>query len=219
MGYAVRIKICGVTNEADARLAGLLGADAVGLNFYEQSPRYVDAERARYILQALPPFVDAVGVYVNRPLRQIVTEVQMLGRIWTVQCHGPSPELSDCFPLRRIVAFPVKDAADIKTATRFLDTCRVMGALPSAVLVDASVPGKHGGTGQRAPWPLLAAFRPPLPLILAGGLTPENVAEAIHVVRPYAVDVASGVEQSPGQKDPEKMRRFIANVREAAARL
>src|SRR5690349_20731732 len=94
-----------------------------------------------------------------------------------------------------------------------------MGGLPSAIHVDASVAGQHGGTGKRAPWGLLAEFRSPVPLILAGGLTPENVAEAVRVVRPYGVDVASGVEHSPGHKDPQKVRRFIDAAREAAARL
>jgi phosphoribosylanthranilate isomerase len=104
----------------------------------------------------------------------------------------------------------------LQAITRYLDVCRLRGALPSAVLVDASVPGQYGGTGRQAPWHLLATFRPGVPLILAGGLTPDNVAEAVRLVRPYAVDVASGVESAPGHKDPDKVRRFIDKAREAA---
>ena len=108
---------------------------------------------------------------------------------------------------------------DLQGIARYLDRCRSLELLPAAVLVDAHVSGQYGGTGQTLPWDLLADFRPGVPLILAGGLTPENVAEAVRLVRPYAVDVASGVELSPGRKDAEKMRRFIGSAREAAAKL
>jgi phosphoribosylanthranilate isomerase len=100
----------------------------------------------------------------------------------------------------------------------YLDTCKMVGVPPAAVLVDGHAAGAHGGTGTTAPWKLLATFRPGIPVILAGGLTPENVAEAVRIVQPWGVDVASGVEFSPGQKDAEKMRRFIAAARDAAAR-
>jgi phosphoribosylanthranilate isomerase len=215
----LRIKVCGVTSTADGRQAALLGADAVGLNFYPPSPRCIDPAAARTILRELPPFVEAVGLFVNRPLRQVFAEVHGLGRIRTIQWHGQDRELDDCYPFRLIAAFPVQDAASLAAITHYLDACRSQGHLPAAVLVDAHVPGQHGGTGRTAPWDLLASFQPGVPIILAGGLTPENVAEAVRVVQPYGVDVASGVESSPGQKDPEKVRRFIANAREAAARL
>jgi phosphoribosylanthranilate isomerase len=107
----------------------------------------------------------------------------------------------------------VRDAASLDQITACLDLLRAAGAAPAAILVDAHVPGQYGGTGQTAPWHLLADFQPGVPLILAGGLTPDNVAEAIRIVRPYAVDVASGVESSPGKKDPDKLRRFIDAVR------
>jgi phosphoribosylanthranilate isomerase len=219
MGYHIRVKICGVTNEADGRQAALLGADAVGLNFYPGSPRCVDEATAGFILRELPPFVEAVGVFVDWPLRQVFERLHHLGRVHTIQWHGQNRELSDAFPYHLIAAFPVQDAASLQAITRYLDTCRGLGRMPSAVLVDAHVPGQHGGTGHRAPWELLANFRLDVPLILAGGLTPENVGEAVRIVRPYAVDVASGVEASPGHKHPEKMRRFIAAAREAAAGL
>ncbi len=212
----VRVKICGVTTEADAVLAARLGADAVGLNFYEASPRYVAPEVAGRILRALPPFVDPVGLFVNRPLREVFLALNGLGRIRTFQWHGAARELCDAQPFQMIVAFPVRDGQSLKDMSRYLETAVGLGRAPAAVLVDAHVPGMHGGTGRCAPWDLLAGFRPPVPLILAGGLTPDNVAEAIRVVRPYAVDVASGVENEPGKKDAEKMRRFLDNARAAA---
>lgn len=215
---SLRIKICGVTNEADARQAALLGADAVGLNFAEQSPRRIDPFAVNFLLRELPPFVEAVGVFVNTPLRQVFERLNQVGGIRTFQWHGESRELGDPFPFRQIAAFPVRDPKSLVAIDRYLDLCRGVGHLPSALLVDAHVPGQYGGTGRTAPWGLLAQFQTDVPLILAGGLTPENVAEAVRLVRPYAVDVASGVESSPGRKDPEKMRRFIGNAREAFAR-
>ncbi len=132
-----------------------------------------------------------------------------------IQLHGEcEPVLHDA--LRVIPAFPVRDAQSLVRIVRYLKTMRELHyRLPPAVLVDAHVPGMHGGTGQTAPWQLLAGFDPGVPVILAGGLTPDNVAEAIRIVRPYAVDVASGVEIAPGRKDPEKLRRFIENARSA----
>jgi phosphoribosylanthranilate isomerase len=219
MSHPLRIKMCGVTTQADACQAAFLGADAIGLNFYHRSPRCVDPEAAQLILRELPPFVAAVGVFVDLPLRQVFVQVQGLGRIGTIQWHGTNRELSDAFPYHLISAFPVRDASSLPAIERYLDTCRTLGRMPSALLLDGHAPGQHGGTGQAAPWNLLAEFRPDVPIILAGGLTPDNVAEAVRIVRPYGVDVASGVERIPGHKDPEMMRRFIANAREAAARL
>jgi phosphoribosylanthranilate isomerase len=212
----LRIKICGITNEADGQQAARLGADAIGLNFFAESPRRVDPIMANFILRELPPFVEAVGVFVNQPLRQVFHQLNQMGAIRTIQWYGENRELGDVFPFRMIAAFPVRDRKSLVAITRYLDVCRGMGQLPAAILADAHAPGKHGGTGRTVPWKLLADFRPEVPLILAGGLTPENVADAVRIVRPYAVDVASGVEFSPGQKDPEKLRRFIENARAAA---
>jgi phosphoribosylanthranilate isomerase len=214
----VRIKICGITNAADSCLAARLGADAIGLNFYPQSPRYVDAETAEIVLRELPPFVEPVGVFVNEPLRNVFESLNQLGRVRMFQWHGENREVSDCYHFKMIMAFSVGDPRHVKVITHYLDICRTVSKLPAAVLIDALVPGQYGGTGKTVRWSLLADFQPGVPVILAGGLTPENVAEAIGIVRPYAVDVASGVEGNPGRKDPEKMRRFIANAREAAAR-
>ncbi len=218
MSYHLRIKVCGVTSEADARVATLLGADAIGLNFYPQSPRYVDPATCVPILRQLPPYVDAVGLFVQQPLRYAFGTANQLGRIRTIQWHGTNPELCDAYPFQLVIAFPVRDARSLLTITRYLDACRGTGRMPAAVLVDAHVPGQHGGTGQTAPWNLLSEFRPGVPLILAGGLTPENVAEAVRIVRPYGVDVASGVESSPGVKDAEKLRRFLDAARAAATK-
>src|SRR5262245_40816 len=218
MGYHLRVKICGVTSEADATQAARFGADAVGLNFYAQSPRCVDPVAANYILRALPPFVEAVGVFVNEPLRDVFLRLQTLSRIRGVQWHGDNRELSDAYPFHLIAAFQVRDADSLVAIRRYLDTAKSMGMPPSAVLLDGHAAGQHGGTGQPAPWKLLATFRPGIPVILAGGLTAENVAEAVRIVQPWGVDVASGVEHSPGHKDPEKMQRFIERARTAAAR-
>ena len=219
MGQALRVKICGVTSPGDARRAGLLGADAVGLNFFAGSPRCIDGEQAQAILRVLPPFVAAVGVFVNVPLGSLFQLIHPLRRLNAIQWHGKEHELSDCFPYQLISAFPVRDADSLRGITRYLDLCRGLGRLPDALLLDAHVPGQHGGTGRTAPWNLLASFRPEVPVILAGGLTPENVAEAIRLVRPYGVDVASGVESAPGRKDADRMWRFIDNARAAAAGL
>ena len=219
MPHRLRVKFCGVTTAVDAVTAASLGADAIGLNFYERSKRYLTPEAARPILRELPPFVEPVAIYVGRPLREVFQGLGALGRVRTFQWYISPRELHDCHPFLMIAAFPVKDRADLTEITRYLDAARAVGRSPAAVLVDAYVPGQHGGTGRTSPWPLLAEFRPPEPLILAGGLTPENVAEAIARVRPYAVDVASGVESAPGRKDAEKMRRFIGNAREAAVKL
>jgi phosphoribosylanthranilate isomerase len=219
MSYHVRVKICGVTTPEDARQAVSLGADAIGLNFYERSPRCVELRVAQCILSELPPFVSAVGVFVETPVGKVIDSIRGLGRISIIQWHGQNPERSDCSPYQLVPAFAVRDSASLEAIQQYLDACRALGCLPSALLLDGYAAGQYGGTGQTAPWQLLASFRPGVPIILAGGLTPENVAEAIRIVRPYGVDVASGVESAPGRKDADKMGRFLANAREAAARL
>jgi phosphoribosylanthranilate isomerase len=206
-----RIKICGITNPADAELAASLGADAIGLNAYAQSPRYVNPRDGLAIVRQLPMFVEPVVILVNAPLELAARAASEYGAraIQTYADHpGMIPELDGS--IRWIPAFSVKDAACLRGIEIFL---RMQKKPPAAILVDAHVAGQYGGTGQTAPWQLLADFKPGAPLFLAGGLTPDNVAEAIRIVRPYAVDVAGGVESSPGKKDPEKLRRFIDAVR------
>lgn len=211
---SVRVKICGVTTPDDARHAADCGADAVGLNFYPRSPRYLDPPAAAAIVRALPPFTATVGVFVGMPLRQACAVAYQLG-LRGVQTYDDRPPADDPFPFAHVPAFRVKDADGLAHVRRFVETAKQVGRPPAAVLIDSLVEGQMGGTGHRAPWELLAGFDPGVALILAGGLTPENVAEAITTVRPWGVDVASGVESAPGRKDPDRVARFIRNVRAA----
>jgi phosphoribosylanthranilate isomerase len=211
-----RIKICGVTTVEDALAAAALGVDAIGLNFYQASPRFVQPHAAAAILRALPPFVEPVGVFVNQPMTQVYETINALGRIRTIHWFGDKPELCDSYPCHFIPTFAIRNQTSLKAITGYLDLCRSLRKLPMAIAVDADSPGQFGGTGQPIPWNLLADFKPGVPLMLAGGLTPENVAEAIKIVQPYAVDVASGIESVPGRKNVEKMRRFVDNVHAAS---
>ncbi|MGE3804949.1 MAG: phosphoribosylanthranilate isomerase [Gemmataceae bacterium] len=214
----LRIKICGITNEADARTAAALGANAIGLNFYPGTKRHVAEVMAGKILRVLPPFVEPVGLFVNEPLKNCRDRCLDLG-IRVIQWHGDEHELFVVFPCTLIPAFSVHDRTDLERIQEYVDGAYDLGYLPQAVLIDAKAEGLYGGTGHTAPWQLLAGFDPGVPVILAGGLTPDNVAEAIRRVKPYGVDVASGVEQSPGLKDADKVKQFIDNARAAAAAL
>jgi phosphoribosylanthranilate isomerase len=208
----VRIKICGVTTPDDARGAADAGADAVGLNFYPKSPRYVTPQQAAALVRALPAFTAAVGVFVGMPVRQVCAVAFQLG-LRGVQTYDDHPPADDPFPFAHVPAFRVKDAAGLEYVRQFVEAATALGRKPAAVLVDSHVEGQFGGTGHRAPWELLRGFDPGVPLVLAGGLTPENVAEAVAVVRPWGVDVASGVESAPGVKDADKVARFVKNAR------
>lgn len=217
MSQRVRVKICGVTSVEDALLAADLGADAIGLNFYEKSARKVAPNTAANIAYLLQPFVDLVGVFVNVSWQQL-SDFAGIFRLRTLQWHGDKPlELlaEQQESLRLVPAFRVASPGDLNLIQEYLRQATARAWRPPAILVDAQVPGQYGGTGVTAPWELLAEFKPTAPLILAGGLTPDNVAEAIRIVRPYAVDVASGVESSSGKKDADKMKRFIENARAA----
>jgi len=211
----IRVKICGVTSVEDARFAAEAGADAIGLNFYPKSPRFVSPAQAAAIVRALPPFTAPVGVFVGMPLRQVCAIAFQLG-LRGIQTYDEEPPADDPFPFAHVPAFRIENEVGLDSLRRFLQAVRQRDRLPAAVLVDSLVAGQMGGTGHRAPWQLLAGFDPGVPMILAGGLTPKNVAEAIAVVRPWGVDVASGVESSPGQKDRDKMVRFIQAARLAA---
>jgi phosphoribosylanthranilate isomerase len=213
--HPLRVKICGVTTYGDVEACADAGADAVGVNFHPGSSRYVDPRQAQPLLRSIPPLLNAIGVFVERPFRQVAALAYQLG-LRGVQLHGEPREFADPFPFSVIPAFRVRDAASLREIEAYLEGCRTAGFLPGAILVDAFVEGQHGGTGRTAPWELIAEFRPSVPMILAGGLTPDNVAEAIRVVRPAGVDVASGVESSPGKKDAAKVRDFVANARGAA---
>ena len=207
-----RIKICGITNPADAALAATLGADWIGLNFYPKSPRYVDEAMAKAIVRVLPTSVEPVALFVNE-LAETMRNVARRLQIRTLQVHGDLGDAATWGELQWVPAFSVRDASDLATIEARLKT---FVTPPAAILIDAHVPGMFGGTGMVAPWHLLADFNPGVPIILAGGLTPDNVAKAIRIVRPYAVDVASGVESAPGKKDPIKVAAFIKAAKESS---
>jgi phosphoribosylanthranilate isomerase len=170
---------------------------------------------AASIFGQLPPFVEVVGLFVDHDWHAVRPILRSMPRISCLQWYGKFPEIQLLEGIGFIPTFAVGARDDLVQIVRYLDSCRCVGLMPSAILIDARVPGLHGGTGVQAPWHLLAEFHAAVPLILAGGLTPENVAEAIRIVQPYAVDVASGVESSVGRKDPEKLRRFIENAKAA----
>jgi phosphoribosylanthranilate isomerase len=205
----VRIKICGVTTAADAAAVDELGVEAVGLNYYPKSPRCVTPTQARELVRHLGPFVAPVGVFVTADWQWVSATAAEVG-LRAVQTYSDQPPGVDLAPPAHIPAFRVKDVADLDHIRRFVAACR-----PSAVLVDSFVAGEMGGTGHRAPWELLVGFDPGVPLILAGGLTPDNVAGAVRLVRPWGVDVASGVESAPGVKDLGKLRAFVSAARGA----
>jgi phosphoribosylanthranilate isomerase len=199
------VKICGITSVADALMAVEAGADAIGLNFAAQSPRRVGIDAAADIAAALPRGVWRVGIFVDLPRDEVQSIADRVG-LDVLQFHGAeNVDLCEGWDRKTIKAVRVRDAAAMARAA----TYRV-----DFLLADAYVEGIAGGTGQRVPLEWLGAV-PRERLILAGGLTPENVAEVVRVVRPAGVDVASGVEWEPGVKDPEKVKRFIANARNA----
>jgi phosphoribosylanthranilate isomerase len=202
----VRVKICGVTNLEDALLAAELGAHAIGLNFYSESPRCVSPFTAAEIVRQLPPFVSTVGVFVNWDAAPVSALAAAL-RLSAVQLHGDeSPELvaEIAKKISVVKAFRVGQGTALPLFSKYKSA--------SAYLLDAGVTDKFGGTGQQTDWTRAAAAAKSHCIVLAGGLTPENVAQAIQTVRPYAVDVASGVESKPGKKDPAKLRAFFAEV-------
>ncbi|MEM9414459.1 MAG: phosphoribosylanthranilate isomerase [Planctomycetota bacterium] len=201
-----RIKICGVKDEAMAHAAVAAGADAVGLVFVEASPRYIEVLDAARVVASLPPFVEPVGLFVDASAEHVLRVCHATG-IHTVQLHGrESIALLDQLPGLRIIKALPFDPDTLDTALMWDADPRV-----SALLFDAAT----GGSGETIDWHALAAVMPGLskPVILAGGLSAENVAEAVEVVRPYAVDVSSGVEATRGVKDAAKIAAFCESVR------
>jgi len=208
LGYImIKIKICGITNLDDALYAMEWGTDSLGFNFYKKSPRYIDPQKAAEIIAQLPPFVTPVGVFVNEHEDKI-REIQQMTCIQSVQLHGDeSPEFCQRFGGRVIKAFQIKDKESLKSMAHY----RV-----GAFLLDSYRENMRGGTGMSFDWHLAVVAKTFGKIILAGGLTPENVAEAVKLVQPYAVDVASGVEKEKGTKDHAKVKKFIAEVRRAS---
>jgi len=212
----IRVKICGATHPDWARVAADAGADAVGLVFAE-SPRRVTPEQAAAIVDALPPWVAPVGVFVDAPA-QVVRETAAGVGLATVQLHGDEPpeSLADLGRLKVIKAFRIASEDDLAAARTWRKGAERMGRTPDAYLVDARVEGgPKGGTGETADWHLAAGMSREgfAPLILAGGLGPQNVAEAVRAVRPWGVDSSSGTEATPGTKSPDKIRAFVEAVR------
>ena len=197
-----KIKICGITNLGDAQLAVDLGADALGFIFYPKSPRYVKVRDAADICNALPPFVAKVGVFVNE-LEYEIEKALHECLLNALQFHGDEPPgFCQKFAAKSIKAIQVRDEESLRAAEEY-DV--------DALLLDTYTDESRGGTGRTFDWSLAVRAKEFLsaPIILSGGLTIANVQEAIRKVRPYAVDVSSGVEREPGKKDPEKLRRFI----------
>jgi phosphoribosylanthranilate isomerase len=214
------IKICGIRDVATARAVAALSPDAIGLNFYNGSPRAVPVEIAAEIVSALSANVEPVGVFVNETAAR-VKEIANNCKLRTLQLHGDEPPelLAELFcansRYRLIRAFRM-GAAGLAPLGEYLESCRRLEVPLAACLIDAAVDGHYGGSGKTVPWNTVAVeYRrndwPPL--ILAGGLNPANVVEAIAVVKPWGVDVASGVETSPGQKDVALVRQFILGGR------
>ena len=236
--HLFRIKICGITTPEDARLAAECGADAIGLNFVAGSLRCLSRERAAEVAAAIPEGVVRVGVFAGMPSNEIhavadavgLDAIQLHGELWLIAAVGeddtaaidPPWLCGELRPLPVIRAVHLGAANDVQPnrlaeANRWVDAARNAGAAPAMLLVDAAVTretsaGARGGTGRTVDWAGLASSQADLPLALAGGLKPDNVAEAIAVSGAIAVDVASGVEQAPGVKDSEKTRRFIAEA-------
>jgi len=198
-----RIKVCGITRLDDALTASRMGVDAIGFVFYPKSPRYILPMQAAKIIRQLPPFVSAVGLFVN-PKQSDIDEVLQHCPLGVIQLHGDEPPEFCMAQSRRVMkAIPVSSAEDLKRAQSY----------PCPVLLDAKAPeGVYGGTGTSFDWSLLEGFEHNHPLILAGGLNATNIEAALTVRQWFAVDVSSGIESSPGIKDETKLSEFVAHV-------
>lgn len=205
---SVKVKICGITNLADAQTAVEAGADMLGFIFCESSPRHMTVEKAADIAQQLPPHVAKVGVFVNPPEELVTRAIAGCG-LNLLQFHGDeAPEFCTQFGVMSVKAFRVRDAESLHALPNYQT---------DAWLLDTYSAGQTGGTGMTFNWELaVEANQLGRPIFLAGGLTVENVAEAVRLVRPFAVDVSSGVEASPGIKDHAKVRAFLAAAKSVA---
>jgi len=207
----VKVKICGITNFDDAQAAVEAGADAVGFVFYRKSPRYIEPTLARQIIMSLPPLVIPVGVFVNEDQQVVRTLMDDCG-LALAQLHG-NESATYCQELGR----PVLKALRVKDRSTFLALAEFRGrAGVRGFVLDAFSDRAFGGTGQVIDWHLAAEVAKAASILLAGGLTPDNVEKAVQAVQPYGVDVSSGVEREPGKKDHEKVRAFIRAVRVAS---
>jgi phosphoribosylanthranilate isomerase len=203
----VRVKICGIRSLEEASAAVNLGADALGFNFWPPSPRYITPWAARNIICQLPPLITCVGVFVNETAETIKDVVSQAG-LNAVQLHGDeSPEFCESLGTMKVIK-AIRVSADF-------DISSIKNYRVSAVLLDTKVAGNYGGTGQGFDWQVAREAKRFAPIILAGGITANNVADAIAMVRPMAVDVCSGVEAEPGRKDLNKLREFMEAVARA----
>lgn len=208
MALRTRIKVCGITNKEDARAAVAAGADALGFIFVEQSPRLVNPDMVRAITRELPPFVEAIGVFRDEEM-EAVAELIHYCSLTMVQLHGSeSPEYCEK------ISCPVIKSFSIHSETESGELAAYSGIV-SGFLLDTYHKDLAGGTGMVFDWKLVEQIKPPGPVILAGGLNPENIVQAIRQVRPFAVDVNSGVEYQPGRKDTDKLKSFADEVRKA----
>jgi phosphoribosylanthranilate isomerase len=201
-----RIKICGITNKADAVDASGLGVDMLGFVFYKKSKRYVEPEVVIDIVNQLPPFITRVGIFVDE-VRSAVSEIAETCSLDMLQFHGKeTPGYCDKFMdfYKVIKAFRIKDKDSLNGVNKYS---------ADFYMLDAYSAGSAGGTGRSFDWDIISGFEFLRPVILSGGLTPANVAQAIGIFSPYGVDVSSGVEKSPGRKDLNLMKRFVENVR------
>jgi phosphoribosylanthranilate isomerase len=203
----IRVKICGITNAADALAAIDVGANLLGFNFYSKSPRHITEAEAAKIRPQLPKKVDAVGIFVNAPLADVAALCKLL-KLDAVQLHGDeSPktvaEVARSIPVYK--AFRVEPDFPLGTLDEYPEAF--------AFLFDAAYTGQYGGTGRTTDWDVARRAAVGRRIILAGGLKVENVAAAVRIVRPYGIDVASGVESKPGKKDHGRMREFIEELR------
>lgn len=204
----MKIKICGITNGEDANVAVRAGADALGFVMYRKSPRWIAPAVARSIIAGLPPFVLPVGVFVNEEAERVRSLMDECGFV-LAQLHGDE-SAQYCQSLGRpaLKAIRLRNRSALLALAEFRGRANVRG-----MLIDAFSDKTYGGTGQKVDWTLAEEAARSTPVILAGGLNPANVAGAIRMVRPYGVDVSSGVEQSPGKKDHHKLKAFIEAVR------
>ena len=204
---SVKVKICGITNLDDAMAAVDFGADALGFVFFKESPRYLPHNEAGAIIKALPPFITIVGVFVNESTERI-EEIMNLTGIDVVQLHGDEPPETCNFSRRIIKAIRVKSLESLDPLKHYKDNV-------SAFLLDTYTPHILGGTGQAFNWDVASEAKQFGRIILAGGLTPDNIAEAVRHVRPYGVDVSSGIESEKRKKDHKKMELFIERAKGA----
>ena len=209
---SAKVKICGLTRPEDAELAVASGAWAIGMVFHPDSPRCVDVDQAAEIATTHRRRCEVAGVFVNAPLDAVLATLASVP-LTMLQLHGDEGP-SYCAEAARRTGLKVMKAVRVKDG----HAVRALSAYPTDFhMLDAHVSGTYGGTGQRFDWELAAEHSRKPPLVLSGGLTPENVAEALATARPFAVDVASGVEEAPGRKDRDKLRRFFEAVEKAAA--